>query len=292
MARLVNWENQIGRRLRLRDLHVVFMVVQHGSMAKAAAELGISQPAVSDVIANLEHALGVKLFDRSAQGVEATMYGRALVKRSLAAFDELKQGIRDIEFLADPTKGELKMGCTGTISATVLLPVIQRFSQSYPQVTLHVDEVLSLDHGLSELRARNHDLILGRLMMPLSREAGDDLNAEVLFEDPLVVAAGKQTRWASRRKIDLAELIDEVWTLPASNSMNYMGMADAFRMRGLGMPKIGLVTFSVHLRSQLVTSGQFIAALPKSIADRYALKVLPIELGVKPWSVAVITLRN
>ena len=135
MARLVNWENQIGRRLRLRDLHVVFMVVQHGSMAKAAAELGISQPAVSDVIANLEHALGVKLFDRSAQGVEATMYGHALVKRSLAAFDELKQGIRDIEFLADPKTGELKMGCTGTISATVLLPVIQRFSQSYPQVT-------------------------------------------------------------------------------------------------------------------------------------------------------------
>ena len=100
-------------------------------------------------------------------------------------------------------------------------------------------------------------------MMPLSREAGDDLNAEVLFDDPLVVAAGTQTRWASRRKIDLIELIDEAWTLPAPNSMNYMGMAEAFRKRGVGMPKIGLVTFSVHLRSQLVASGQFIAALPK-----------------------------
>src|SRR5437016_5337121 len=104
MARLINWENQIGRRLRLRDLHVMFMVAEQGSMAKAAAELGISQPAVSDVIAGLEQSLGVRLFDRSPQGVEPTRYGHALLKRSLAAFDELKQGIRDIEFLSDPTK--------------------------------------------------------------------------------------------------------------------------------------------------------------------------------------------
>src|SRR6266849_5804789 len=85
MARIVNWENQVGRRLRLRDLHVLFMVVERGSMAKAAAELGISQPAVSDVIANLEHALGVRLLDRSPHGVEPTMYGHALLKRGLAA---------------------------------------------------------------------------------------------------------------------------------------------------------------------------------------------------------------
>ena len=72
-------------------------------MAKAATELGISQPSVSDVIANLESALGVRLFDRNPHGVELTMYGNALLKRGLAAFDELKQGLRDIEFLSDPT---------------------------------------------------------------------------------------------------------------------------------------------------------------------------------------------
>ena len=86
MARLTNWENQIGRRLRLRDLHVLFVVAERGSMAKAAAELGISQPSVSDVVANLEHTLGVRLFDRSPHGVEPTTYGHALLKRGLAAF--------------------------------------------------------------------------------------------------------------------------------------------------------------------------------------------------------------
>src|SRR4030095_5483225 len=107
----INWESQIGRRLRLRDLHVFSTAVQCGSMAKAARQLGVSQPAVSEVIADLEHALGVRLVARSAQGVEPTIYGDALLRRSVAVFDELKQGIRDIEFLSDPSVGEVRVAC-------------------------------------------------------------------------------------------------------------------------------------------------------------------------------------
>jgi DNA-binding transcriptional LysR family regulator len=98
MLRKIDWERQIGRRMRLRDLHVFSAVVEHGSMAKAATKLGVSQPAVSEVIADLEHMLGVRLFDRSPRGIEPTIYGVALLKRSSAAFDELRQSIRDIEF--------------------------------------------------------------------------------------------------------------------------------------------------------------------------------------------------
>src|SRR6266853_316597 len=120
-------ENRITRRLRFRDLQVFFAVVQCGSMAKAANGLGVTQPAVSEVIAGLEHAFGVRLFDRSPQGVEPTIYGRALLKRSLAAFDELKQGIRDIEFLTDPTVGDVRFGCQESIAAAILPPIVQRF---------------------------------------------------------------------------------------------------------------------------------------------------------------------
>src|SRR6187455_3108849 len=116
MPRRIDWERQIGRRLRLRDLYVFSSVVRLGSMAKAAHELGVSQPAVSEVIADLEHSLGVRLLDRKPQGVTVTAYGAALERRSLAVFDELKQGIRDIEFLADPTVGEVRIGCPESIS--------------------------------------------------------------------------------------------------------------------------------------------------------------------------------
>src|SRR5918992_3081592 len=101
----------VTRRLRFRDLQVLFAVVQFGSMAKAATQLGVTQPAVSETVASIEQMFAVRLFDRSPQGVEPTIYGRALLTRAQAAFDELRQGIRDLEFLADPTAGELKIGC-------------------------------------------------------------------------------------------------------------------------------------------------------------------------------------
>jgi DNA-binding transcriptional LysR family regulator len=262
-------------------------------MAKAAVELGISQPAVSDVIANLEHALGVRLFDRSSQGVEPTMYGRALLKRGLAAFDELKQGIRDIEFLSDPTSGELRIGCGVTVSASILPSIVHRFSQQYPRVVLHVKLVPPPTRDLSGLREREHDLILGRWAVARTHDSqGDDLNVELLFDDPLVVVAGAQTRWVSRRKIDLADLIDESWILTPPNTWNYTGLAEAFEARGLAMPKISVVTSSMDVSTHLLANGQFLTAYARSFADRHLLKILPVELPVRRWPVAIVTLKN
>src|SRR5438477_4643175 len=123
VVRRINWDVQIGRRLKLRDLHVFVTVVECGSMAKAAVQLGVSQPAVSEVMTGLEHAVGVRLLDRSSRGVEPTLYGRAMLERSLAAFDELKQGIRTIEHLADPTVGEVRIGCSESLISATLAPV-------------------------------------------------------------------------------------------------------------------------------------------------------------------------
>src|SRR5260370_34253353 len=128
MLRKIDWESQIGRRLKLRDLHVFSTVVQFGSMAKAARHLGVSHPAVSEVIADLEHALGVRLLDRSARGIEPTIYGGALLKRSVVVFDELKQSIRDIEFLSDATTGEVRIGCSEALCYTLLPEITLRFS--------------------------------------------------------------------------------------------------------------------------------------------------------------------
>ena len=88
--------DRIERRISLHDVRVLMMVVQAGSMGKAARRLATSQPAISRSIAELEDALGVRLLDRSPQGIEPTAYGRALLKRGLVVFDELMQGVKDI----------------------------------------------------------------------------------------------------------------------------------------------------------------------------------------------------
>src|SRR5712691_10805515 len=99
MAKSLNLDSRIGRRVRLRDLHILFAVAQHGSMAKAGIHLGMSQSAVSQAIAALELALEVPVLDRMPRGVELTMYGAALMRHGQAAFDELRSGIKEIEFL-------------------------------------------------------------------------------------------------------------------------------------------------------------------------------------------------
>jgi molybdate transport repressor ModE-like protein len=99
----MRWNDRIGRRIKLSDLHILLAVAQNGSMTKAASQLAVSHPVVSRSIGELEHTLGVQLLERNPRGIELTEYGRALLNRSHAAFDELRQGVKDIESLADPT---------------------------------------------------------------------------------------------------------------------------------------------------------------------------------------------
>jgi len=229
MLKKIDWASQIGRRIKLRDLHVFFMVAQHGSMAEAARRLGVSQPAVSEVIADLEHTYGVRLFDRSREGIERTLYGDSLFGRCIAVFDELKQSVRDIEFLSNPAAGELRIASVESITATFLPKVVERFVQKYPRVTVHVDDMPTRRVALPGLRERRFDLVFGRPTMPLpDGDLGPDLKVDFLFNDPLVIAAGEQTRWARRRKIDIAELIAERWLLVAPPSWNYVYVARAF----------------------------------------------------------------
>src|SRR5258708_32123333 len=159
MDRRIDWDSQIGRRLKLRDLHVFSTVVQRGSMAKAAQQLGVSQPAVSEVIADTEPALGVRLCARSAQGIAPTIYGGALLKRSVVVFDELKQSIRDIEFLADATTGEVRIACTQSLEYPLLPEIILRFCEQYPRVEEYADSTGHL-RGFTGLRDRKHVCIL------------------------------------------------------------------------------------------------------------------------------------
>src|SRR5215467_9528436 len=129
---------RIGRRLKLRDLNIFLTVVNERSMSKAAIELAVSQPAVSRAIADMEHTLGVPLLDRNPHGVEPTLYGQSLIKRSVVVFDELRQSVKDIEFLADPTAGEIHIGCTPPLAAGIMPAVIERLSRRYPRVLLRV----------------------------------------------------------------------------------------------------------------------------------------------------------
>jgi DNA-binding transcriptional LysR family regulator len=277
----------------LRDLHILQTVVAQGSMAKAARRLAISQPVISRVIGDLERELGRRLLDRDRHGAEPTIYGAALLRHGLAVFDELRQSAAEIEYLADPTNGELRIATHEVMAAGFLPAVVKSLHRQHPHLTIGIKLSAVADTLYRELRERNVDLVLGRASPSL---ADADLAAEVLYEETTVIVAGRSNPLTRRRKLGLADLIDEKWVFPAPGSLAEHIAAELFRASGLAMPRRGAVCAPIPVIPTLVGDGPYLANLPGTLVhfagDHLRVKVLPVQVPVRPSPVGIITLKR
>jgi DNA-binding transcriptional LysR family regulator len=285
--------DRIGRRVKLRDLHILLAVAEHGSMAKAAHDLAVSQPVVSKTISQLEHAIGVRLLDRSRQGIVPTPYGRALLRRSLAAFDELREGMKEIEFLAEPTAGDVRIGATAAMTAGLLPAAIKKIRDEYPRLTVHVRHLITSSVVYENLRERAVDFIIGRI---LSRTHELDLHVEILFDEPMFVVAGQQSRWTKRRRISIADLLNEAWILPDPDTEVGALVAQVFHASGEEVPRAAVVSISIEMYWPLLATADYLALLPKSLlrfsAQRHLVKALPVAVPAHPRPVGIVTLKG
>lgn len=288
----MDWDDRIGRRLRLKDLHTLQTVAQVGSMAKASRQLALSQPAISKAIADLEHALGAPLLERSSHGVELTDCGRLLIDRGRVIFDELREGVKDIQHLADPARGEVRVGTTEPITDFVSA-VISRMSKGYPRITYQV-AVSDTTTLLRDLRERGLDVVVTRWTPGGS--IADDLAAEILFNAPLAVLADRRHPLVQRKKLSLADTMTETWTLSPPNSFLGRVVGDVFQRRKLELPSTIVTTLSIHMRLNLLASGRFLTMLPERMAQHRAhrawLRALNIDLSDSSAPIGAITLRK
>jgi len=289
----MDWSDRIGRRVKLRDLHILLAVAEQGSMTKASAKLAISHPVVSKTISELEQTLGVKLFERNSQGVELTSYGQALLKCGVNVFDEMRQGLKQIEFLTDPSSGDLAVGCPEIINAGIMPAITEQFLRQRPGVQLRIIHADTALMQFEQLRERKVELLIGRMPRPFVE---DDLVSEQLLDEPYVAVGGIHSRWARRRRIELSELLAESWVLPPPDSVPGLQIAELFRAGGLKRPRVSVLTLSVQLTTTLIATGGFVGILPSSVAQlsaqRVGLKVLPVNVPALRYSVAIITLKN
>ena len=282
---------QIVRRLKLRDLHMLQAIAQHGSMARAAGHLGMSQPAISKAVAELEHLLGAKLLDRTPRGVEFTAYGGILARRAAVVFDELTQGLQEIAFLSDPTTGDIRVGCTAPMTV-VVAAVIQQMAQAYPGVTFHV-AVLDTNILLRQIRDRSLDIAITR--MP-SDDPDDDIRAELLFHDPLIVITSRRNPLLRRHGLRLADLLAEPWIMPPPDGFLMPFIAEAFRAEGLEVPAARVVSVSSDLRISLLAAGPFLTILPDAFLRfpgiSSILRALPVPLAGTRRPILAIALKH
>jgi len=283
---------QVLRRLKLNDLKLLRAIIDSGSMAKAARQLNISQPAVSKAIIALERTIGVPLVDRTPRGITPTSYGEVLLRGAAAAFDDLNQCLNQIQFLSDPTVGDLRLGTSEHLTAGFLPAVIARLSRSYPRLNFYVEEMSLAQVQYRELRERNVEFVVTRLKQGPPEP---DMNVEVLFDDPIFVAAGSNSPWAKRKRIRLSEIANEPWSHPPYTTMIGPIIIEAFRRQGVEPPQ-SVSCFNMQMHKALMATGRYLAILPSSLVrfgpERWSIKRLPIELSRGPAPIAVISLKN
>lgn len=288
----MDWSERIGRRVKLRDLHMLLAVGQYGSMTRAAERLAISHSVISKTISELELVLHARLLDRTSQGADLTECGRALAKCATSVFDELRRGIQDVELICDPTRGEVRIGANTALMDGLIPAAVARLTLKYPQIKVHALEGDG-PQLYDLLRERKVDFVIARRLPTINTE---DVTARFLFDEPMFVVSGSDSRWARRRKIAFSELAGEHWVLPDAD--NFFGelLLQLFRSAGIERPDAHVVSGSVSMRSRLVESGDFLTLFPGSMLhfDRKgsSLKVLRVNPPLASHPIEVISLKN
>src|SRR4051812_4440911 len=226
------WDEKIERRLKLKDLRALMAVVDAGGMGKAADRLNTSQPAISQAIASLERTLGKRLLERGRKGIELTPHGEALLRCGAAVFDDLRKGVQEIDFISDPTSGEVRIGCSEPVAAGLLAEVIDRIIPRFPRIVVRVAPGQPLEL-LRDLDARKIDFVLAQ---NVGRSSVEHRNIEILYHEPVVVIAGPHHPQAHRRRLRMGDLADQAWVLPPANSLISTLVTDAFARSGLNAP--------------------------------------------------------
>jgi DNA-binding transcriptional LysR family regulator len=288
-----DWHRLIGERVRLRELRILHVVVRAGSMARAAQALSMTQPAVSQAIAHLEAALDVTLLERSPAGVAPTPAATVLLRHAWEAVDRLGEGLREIEALSDPGAGEIVVGASDSyIAGGALAATVTGLQERYKRFRVTVIESNTAAMDYADLRDRRADVMFGRAS---HGDPPDDLEQTHLLDERLLVVAGGRHAWARAPSMRFADLAERPWVLAPAGTAVHALVAAAYRAEGVEMPAAAVTTFSMLLRLQLLSAGDFVTVFPESLvrngAGMWDLAVLPLTLG-PALPVSAYTLRS
>lgn len=283
---------RLPRQLRLRELRVFVTVLEHRSFRKAAVALHVTQPAVTKSIAGLEALLGVKLFDRVANGVEPTVHGMAFASRARAIFGELRSAAQELDIVSRGASGTLQIG-TVPLPAAGLLPIaIGRLLKRHPNVFVTIVE--ARERELADmLRRRAIDVAFVRLAQ---FPAADDLRSEALFEQTLCVLASRTHRLASRLRLTWKEIEREQWVLPPQDSPFLQQVRRALDRADLPLPRNCVESASITIQYGMVLHGSMLSfglrnhAVMPQVKD--VLVRLPVDLPAVTGTFGTVTLRN
>ena len=281
---------QLLNRLRLRHAALLIAIDERVTLRAAAAHLGMTQPAASKMLRELEDAVGEPLFERVGRGLQFTATGTATLNTFRSLRNSVASLSRELHELPLGSAGKLLVGCITAVSPTPLSEVTLRLKKSYPllSVEIHVD---TSDRLVELLRAGKLDLVVGR-MPETNSQANQDCLFHPIGDEALAVIAASHhplVRRESKRHLRFEDLLPYPWILQLPGSPLRGVIEQEFLSNHAQLPQ-GLIETSSFLTAVgLVAQSEMLAVIPKSIAGTFSrhgmLRILPyvFKHALSPW---------
>jgi len=282
----------VRSRLKTRQIVLLAHLDEERSVLRAAEAAGMTQPAASKLLGELEDALGVRLFERHARGVQPTWYGEILVRHARSVLAELSRAQEEIAALKSGLAGKVSIGTVVTPGTGLVPMAVAMLKQKHPRIVVGIE----LDH--SDVLVRR--LLEGELDMAVARisdlPGANELGFEPLEDEPQSVIARARHPYARRRNLDVKDLAQLGWILPPVGTVLRERLHAMFRERGLDLPKDVVETSSLLVVITLLSITDMVVSLPREAVEPYCkagvLTVLPIDLDVRMGAFGIVTRRE
>lgn len=281
-------------RSYLKTRHLVLLVElgRNGSIMHAAHAAKLTQPAASKLLGELEHALGVPLFERLPRGVEPTWYGKVLIRRASAALAEMDAAHQEVMELVSGFRGSVAVGAILTPSTTLVPEAIALLKARHLSINVSID-VDGSKQLVERLRSGALDIVIGRIYEP---SVASELCFEPIIDEPhsLVVRAGHPL--LARSALDLAELARQTWIVPPAGSVVRDRITALFLSQGIQEPAERVSAMAPPVVTSLLMNSDMVAPmsleLVKPLLSSGLLAVLPFDLNLRMDMYGFVTRRQ
>jgi DNA-binding transcriptional LysR family regulator len=279
-------------RLKIRQLLLLSALGDTGNLRRAASELGMTQPAATKLLHELEQALNVELFERSRRGMKPTVFGVAMIRRSRALLTDL-DGVRDeIAALSQGSLGTLALGANTSTASELVPRTVAALLERHPGVGISVVEGTN-DMLMEMLRRGELDMVVGRVM---GGAAMDDVDLRVLHEDEFLVVCGPRHPLLKMKRVTLTDLLHQRWILPKSTAPVRQRLDILFIEMAGGRPRNAIESTSLLTNLGLLQESNMVTVMPADLVRQFSrsglVKTLPISLPGLFFPVALITRAN
>jgi len=276
-------------RLKMRHVQLLVAVDAQRSIHKAAAQLGMTQPAATRLLSDLEDLLGVRLFERTTRGIIPTPHGDSLVRHARAILGTLDHARTELAAISAGATGKLTVGVLLVVAPVLLPRALLHFKRRSPLVTVLVQEG-TLGSLLPALHRGDLDLVVGRLTADFDSTG---LHFEHCYDEPMTVVVRRGHRLCRRRKLALTDLAGESWILPTPEAAYRHRIDAAFRQCGVEPPVRLVESLSILTNMTLLQESDMLGVMPRNVARYYARlgSLVPLSVPLPPPSgpVGIIT---